>query len=47
MHTHTHTYIYNAQEQVEMKFSCILNLRKRDEHLMYVDGGRVITAMNI
>jgi hypothetical protein len=23
MHAHTHIYIYNAQEEAEMKFSCI------------------------
>jgi hypothetical protein len=34
-----HTYIYNAQEEAEMKFSCILSC-KEGKHVMYVNGGR-------
>ncbi len=49
---HAYTYIYNAQEEVEMKFSCILNERKnwmakKKEDVMYVDGGRAMAAMSI
>jgi hypothetical protein len=29
-----------------MKFSCI-ELQRRKEHVVYVDGGHAITAMNI
>jgi len=44
---HAHTYIYNAQEEAEMKFSCILNERKnwiakKEEDVIYIDGGRVM-----
>jgi hypothetical protein len=42
-----HAHIYNAQEEVEMKFSCMrIELQRRNEHVMYVDGGRVIATMS-
>jgi hypothetical protein len=41
-----HAHIYNAQEGVEMKFLCI-KLQRRKEHVMYVNGGCVMVAMNI
>ncbi len=44
---HTHIYIYNAQEEAEMKFLCIIELQRRNEHVMYVDGGYVIAIVNI
>jgi len=40
------TYIYNAQEEVEMKFSCI-KLKRRKENLVYVNGGHVIVTVSI
>jgi hypothetical protein len=30
-----------------MKISCIIELQRRNEHVMYVDGGRVVAAMSI
>jgi hypothetical protein len=41
-----HIYIYNAQEEAEMKFLCI-ELQRKEEHVMYVDNGRVMAAMSI
>jgi len=38
--------LYNAQEKVEMKFSCN-NLQRRKEHVMYVNSGRVMAAVSI
>ncbi len=28
---HAHIYIYNAQKEVEMKFSCILNCKEGEK----------------
>jgi len=41
-----HTHIYNAQEEVEMKFSCI-KLQRRKKNVVYVNGGRVIVVLSI
>jgi hypothetical protein len=30
-----------------MKFSCIIKLQGRKEHVVYVDGGHVIDVVNI
>jgi len=42
-----HTYIYNAQEEAEMKFSCIIKLQRKKENIVYVNGGRVMVVMSI
>jgi hypothetical protein len=39
-------HIYNAQEEAEMKFSCI-ELQRKKENVVYVTGGRVMAAVNI
>jgi len=44
---HAHIYIYNAQEEVELKFSCIFELQRRNEHVVYVDGGRAMAVVSI
>jgi hypothetical protein len=49
---HTHTYIYNAEEEVEMKFSCIeckkeLNCKYIYIYVLYVDGGRAMVTVSI
>jgi hypothetical protein len=41
-----HIYIYNAQEEVEMKFSCI-KLQRKKKNLVYVNGGRVMAPVSI
>ncbi len=49
MHTYIYIYIYiyNAQEEVEMKFSCIIKLKRRKKNVVYVNGGCVITVVSI
>ncbi len=43
-----HTYIYYAQEEVEMRFSCIkLNCKKKKKHVIYVNGGYVTATVSI
>jgi hypothetical protein len=44
---HAYIYIYNAQEEVEIKFSCIIELQRKKEYVMYVDNGRVIVVVCI
>ncbi len=41
-----HTHIYNAQEEAEMKLSCI-RLKRKKESVMYINGGCVMADMNI
>jgi hypothetical protein len=40
-------YIYNAQEEVEMKFSCIIEFQRRKEHVVYIDNGHAIAIVSI
>jgi hypothetical protein len=40
-----HAHIY-AQEEVEMKFSCI-ELQRKKKHIVYVNDGCVMAAMSI
>ncbi len=42
-----HAHIYNAQEEVEMKFLCIIKLKRRKKNIVYVNNGHAIAAVNI